>query len=111
MEDLRKYKEDIFDAVKTERELDDNWQWRVEAINKKEARIAWGYLDYIGEEEPFKIILFDEDGDVSIMGKFPVGETKAFSWIGDKHWHDARTVNMGIRQTIHALANAAHNEY
>lgn len=129
MFDLRDYKSIIREAVKLESDRDPNWNWKVKAINKTEIRIGWGYLDYIGEKNPFTITLeeheWEEDEfetDVFLTGLFP-----GLTWkdvniyedndcfilvdIGDASYHDAQTMEDGLRKAIHGIVNRAHNTY
>lgn len=118
MLDLRNYKSIIREAVRLESERDPNWNWKVKAINKTEVKIGWGYLDYLGEEKPFIVKLLEDllDGvpDVSLAGLLPGDDTlrdSLYCWVGDKHWHDAKTLEDGLRMIIHAIANRAHNTF
>ena len=114
MVDLRDYKIVIRDAVAAERERDKNWGWRVVRVNKNSIVIRWGYLDYIEEKDSFVIRLMEDDGDVSLAGFMPGDPTlrdSLYVWIGDKHWHDCKTVDEGIRCAVRGIANRAHNTF
>ena len=126
MFDLRLYKNVIRAAVERETELDPHWKWRVIAINKTKVKIGWGYLDFLNEKEPFVIELKEvneEYYDLSLSGYKPrynweniensedEGYNFVYCWIGNKHWHDARTLEEGLAYTIHSLAQCAHNTY
>lgn len=62
--DLRFLKEQIRSEVRKLNETDENWKWSVEAVNKKEARIRWGYLDSL-DGGCFKLLIEDwSDADL-----------------------------------------------
>ena len=129
MYDLRDYKQVIREAVKRESRADANWNWKLLAVNKTEVKIGWGYTDWLGEREPFRVRLYEDtfDGelsepDLSLAGFFPgdksvgsidedVVHESLFVWIGDKHWHDAKTLEDGLKVIIHCLAWEAKNRY
>lgn len=121
MFDLRNYKPVIMEAVKLESEHDSNWNWKVKAVNKAEVRIGWGYLDWLcssKESKHFtvKLIVDEVNGkpDVSLAGYYPDDPTmrdSLYVWIGDRHWHDAKTIEDGLRLIVHAIANRAHNTF
>ena len=121
MFDLRDYKSTIREAVKLESERDPNWNWKVKAINKKEIRIGWGYLDYLSDgkrNEYFSVkLIVDELGgkpDLSLAGFYPDDPTvrdSLYVWIGDKHWHDAKTIEDGLKMVIKGIASRAHNTF
>ena len=129
MYDLRNYKKVIREAVKRESEADEYWNWKLLAVNKTEVRIGWGYLDFLCEKEPFRVRLYEDtfDGelsepDLSLAGFFPgdksvgsidedVVHESLYVWIGDKHWHDAKTLEDGLRIIIHSIASEAHSKY
>lgn len=121
MFDLRNYKSIIKEAVKFESERDPNWNWYVKAINKTEIRIGWSYLDWLcnGKQVEYFTIktIIDElrgELDLSLAGYYPHDPTlrdSLYVWIGSKHWHDAESIEEGIRKIIHAIACRAHNAY
>lgn len=119
MFDLRDYKSIIREAVKLESERDPNWNWKVKAVNKTEVRIGWGYLDWLcngKREEYFSVKLFEDEMeggeiDLSLAGFYPDDPTlydSMYVWIGDKHWHDAKSMEDGLMKIISAVANRAH---
>lgn len=124
--DLRQYRSTILEAVKQERERDENWSWRVIAINKNEIKIGWGYLDFLHEKTPFSVIIrededIDDEGN-TIQGNPNICEVLGymgnndihddlFFWVGPKHWHDAPTVEEALKKVIHAIASRAHNTF
>lgn len=110
MIDLREYKDIAKAAVAKERELDENWSWSLKAVNKNEIRIGWGYLDYIGEKDPFKVTMFQEDGYVFLVGTSP-NESKVYAGIGQTRWDDYHTIEEAIAGVIHSMALSAHNTY
>ena len=112
MHDMRDYKGVIREAVRQERHKDQNWTWKVKAISKTKAQIGWGYLDYIGETTPFIVTIDDED-DVDeplVIGVFPDGY-RVYSWVGQRHWHDASTIEEGLAKVIRMIAMEAHSTY
>lgn len=129
MFDLRNYKPVIMEAIKSESERDPNWNWKVKAINKTEIRIGWGYLDYIGEKNPFTITLkeyeWEEeefDTDVFLTGLFPGWTWKDVNIyedenyfvlvdVGEDKFHDAHTMEDGLRKAIHGIVIRARNAY
>lgn len=121
MFDLRNYKSIIREAVKLESERDPNWNWKVKAINKTEIRIGWGYLDWLcssRESKHFTVKLlvddFNGEPNLSLAGYYPDDPTirdSLYVWIGDKHWHDAKSLEDGLRMIINGIVNRAHNTY
>lgn len=123
--DLREYRKVVLDAVAKEREADANWGWRVKRVGKKKISIRWGYLDYIGQKGDFSIRLSEdeEDGvvDVNLIGCLDdeyedewfrdCDADGLFIWIGDRHWHDAKTIEEGLAKMIDRIARLAHNRY
>lgn len=117
MTDIRDYRETIKAAVAAEREADKNWSWNVKAVNKTEARIGWGYLDYIGEAETFTLTIeetpFETDPEkclVCVIGAVPNG-SKVYRFIGPDRWDDDPTIESGIASAIRGMARIAHNIY
>lgn len=111
MKDLRDYKEVIKEAVRKEREADENWSWSVKTVNKTSAKIGWGYLDYLDETDLFEIKIDDTDeNEPMVIGCIPNG-SKVYRWVGPHHWNDCRTIEEAISSTIHGMAAIAHNTY
>ena len=57
---------------------------------------------------------FGDEPDLSLAGFYPddsMLRDSLYVWIGDKHWHDAKTMEDGLRMTIHGIANRAHNTF
>ena len=121
MMDFRKLRSVILDAVAREREADKNWGWHVKRINKDKILIRWGYLDYIGQKGDFSIRMFSDCGDVSLVGCMDDEyESEWFRnddaddlcvFVGDRHWHDAKSVEEGVPKLIHQIAVLAHARY
>lgn len=108
--DIRDYKGVIREAVRQVRHKDQNWSWKVRAINKDAAKIGWGYLDYLGSKDDF-IVKVDENGDfVGVVGIVPDGK-KIIRLIGEGFFNDYKTVEEGIDAVIHAMANYARSVY
>lgn len=112
MTDLRKYKDIVVAAVAKEREADKNWSWNVKAVNKSEIRIGWGYLDYIGEKDPFTVTVdTDIDPDTPfVTGTIPSG-SKVYAIVGPDRWDDYDSIEKAIAGVIHSMACSAHNTY
>lgn len=110
MADMREYKEIIKAAVAKERRADKNWSWRVVSINKSAAKIGWGYLDYLGEKDPFTVEIEDVDCNPAVVGTLPNGD-KVYRFIGLYHWDDCKTIGEAISSAIHGMASSAHNIY
>ena len=110
MTDLRTFNDTIKAAVAREREADANWSWNIKAVNKSCVKIGWGYLDYIGEKDCFKVEVTEDEAFTVVVGTMPNG-CKHHAFIGPDHWDDAKTVEDGIKQVIHSMALNAHNTY
>ena len=110
MTDLRTFNDTIKAAVAREREADKNWSWNVKAVNKSCVKIGWGYLDYIGETDCFKVEVSEDKDMTVVVGTMPNGH-KQYSFIGQSRWDDAKTIEDGISQIIHSMARSAHNTY
>lgn len=109
MTDLREYKEIIKKAVERERKCDANWSWSIKAINKSEIKIGWGYLDYIGQKEPFSIKVAEDPEDGIVEGVY--GSLRTYILIGEGYWNDTPDLGKGIEMAIHSLAQTARNVY
>lgn len=116
--DFRKNRDVIVSAVAEERKKDALWGWHVKNIGKNVIHIRWGYLDYCGQKEDFTIIVMEEGNDLSLIGSLrgsvdwhDEDMDDLFIWIGDKHWHDAKTVQEGIRKMIAQMARLARVRY
>lgn len=110
MADLRNYKEELKEAVKREREADKNWSWSLKAVTKTSAKIGWGYLDYIGENELFTLEITEDEDLNTVCGTLPNGQ-KIYSFIGETRWDDAKTFEEGVKIMVHAMARSAHFTY
>lgn len=111
MADMREFKEVIKNAVADERHLDRNWTWRINGITKNEIRIGWGYLDYCGIEDCFKVKAQEVDDEVMITIHDHWGDSHGAVLVGQKFWDDAEDVSKGLKIAINALANMAHSLY
>ena len=114
MIDFREYKDVIRSAVKSADERDENWNWRVEAVNKKEVRIGWSYLNYLGDGGCFRISKVPEDkGDeeIFLVGKDPNDAFEVCVIVGDGRWVDAHSVSEGIEIAIRRVAAEAGRRY
>lgn len=110
MTDLRTFNDTIKKAVAREREADANWNWNIKSVNKSSIKIGWGYLDYIGEKDCFKVEVTEDEAFTAVVGKMPNG-SKHYAFIGGDHWDDAKTIDDGISKIIHSMALSAHKTY
>ena len=110
--DLREYKGVIREAVRRERNCDENWSWKVLAISKEKASIAWTYLsEYLGEKKCFEVrVIEDKDIGTVVEAKSPDG-FKALRFVGKGRWNDFERVEDGIASAIHGIALHAHTVY
>ena len=110
MIDMRLYEDTIRNAVKRESDRDENWNWKVKAVNKGKAKISWGYLDYLGETDCFEVQI-EDDGELQVVvGTMPNG-CKKYAFIGPNHWDDVNDFAAGITLVIHNMAFSAHHTY
>ena len=110
--DMREFRSTIREAVRRERDEDMNWSWRIAAVNKGKASIAWSYLtEYLSEREYFEVrVESDEEVGTVVEAKSPDG-FKVIRFIGDGRWDDFKTVEEGIASAIHGIALHAHAVY
>ena len=110
--DLRDYKGVIREAVRRERNCDQNWSWKVLAISKEKASIAWTYLsEYLGEKSCFEVrVIEGKDVGMFVEAKSPDG-FKSIRFIGEGRWNDFEKVEDGIASAIHGIALHAHSVY
>jgi len=116
MTDLREYKTVVNEALKDLRENDDNWGWSLKRIGKKKIVIRWGYIPDVN----ISVRVEEEDGDIMLCGRmddrYPVSihdeeADDLFILIGDKHWHDASSVDRGLRLLINNIGYIARTRY
>ena len=113
MIDMREYKEAIKLALERVREEEKHiepyvWGWKIKSINKNEAKIMWGYFEYLtGETEGIKVtVTEEEDNEYLIKAVDPAGH-KEMCLIGEKDWCDFSTITVGLICTIgHAARHA-----
>lgn len=110
MADMREYKEAVKEAVEKERREDKNWSWRIIAVNKSEAKIGWGYLDYIGGKDPFTVQIDENDGTPAVVGTLPTGR-RIYCFVGPERWDDCKTIDGAVKSVIHSMAATAHCIY
>ena len=104
--DMRYYKDIIKAAVAAESKVDKNWSWKVKGITKKVAKIGWGYLDYLGEEECFTIRLDETEGTYFVIVDL-LQEDKEYFSVGPDRWDDAHSVEEAVTIAAHWLAREA----
>jgi len=119
--DLRNYRGLIVEAMRNENDKDKNWGWHVKRINKEKILIRWGYLDFIGQTGDFSIRLYCDSSDVTLVGC--MDDKHGDEWfrdddaddlfvcIGDRHWHDAKTIEDGLKCMVRRIARLAHARY
>lgn len=110
--DLREYKGVVREAVRRERNCDQNWSWKVLAISKEKVSIAWTYLsEYLGEKTCFEVrVIEDKDVGTCVEAKSPDG-FRVFRFVGEGRWNDFETVEEGLASAIHGIAQHAHFVY
>ena len=110
--DIRDYKGVIREAVRRERHNDQNWSWKVRAINKSAAKIGWGYLESLGDKASDFVVEVDEGKDIGtvVIGKVPNGY-QVIRFVGENRWDDVRTIEDGIASVIHGMAQYANSVY
>lgn len=114
MTDLREYKANVLEAVKAVREADENWSWRVAAVNKSSVRVRWGYFDYLEEKEDITITVsedeYEDDELVAVRVDIPDG-TKRYYFVGSKHWDDAKDIGTAVKMAVFGAAAHCHSVY
>lgn len=113
MNDLREYKSVVLDCLKDLRAKDaarcsdgKGWGWRLKSISKNKIILRWGYIP----NTDISIRLDVEDDDVNLIGRMDdryatdiYNDDYAddlFVWIGDRHWHDASSIDRGLKLLI-----------
>ena len=111
MIDLRKYADVIRAAIKENRNEDEHYSWKLKAINKGDAKFQWGYLS--DKDDPFVLHVYDDvDGiEPYIDVKVPYVDERVIVLVGDKRWHDAKTLEDGIYKAIKAAAKYARHYF
>lgn len=105
MKDFRLYKEAIKEAVKEASNNDNNWNYTIKAVNKYDVKIGWGYLDYIGEREPFHFEMDIDEESGSIVGIHT--SLHNYILIGETRWDDTNDIREAIRLAVLAIARTA----
>jgi len=111
MIDLRDYKGVIREAIRFERNHDENWAWRIRAINKSSAKFGWGYTDFLGEKKDF-VLTAEEDENIGIIVRCvePHGHS-VILFVGEDRWADYHTLEEAIAGAIHSIVLYCHNRY
>lgn len=111
MVDFREHRDIIKRAVSIERLSDRNWTWRIKSIAKSIVRIAWSYMEYVGEKDSaFTLHVVGNEAAQTVVATAPDGHQK-FVLIGTDRWCDAPTLDRGIAAAIKAIAAYAHSVY
>jgi len=102
MVDLRDYKDEVKKVLAELAVKDTNWKWNVKKATKSEILIGWGYLDYIGEKDLFKIEAVDllEDGNNDFTSRDASGEL--IDLVPEKH---------GIKRVVESIFYYARSRY
>lgn len=121
MFDFRTQKELIRSEVRKLNDADENWKWSVEAINKTEVRIKWGYLDWLSSGHFFSLGIKDwseeddevEPGDVIVVTGGYDRDTRYFKefvrYVGLEFVEE--TFEDAIRMAIDSIAYNAHTRW
>jgi len=107
MVDFREYKDIIREAVNKESKRDPNWKWTVKAVNKTEVKIGWGYLDYCGETDFFRVKADSAEGDDYITTTDPFSGRISGYLIGSEFYCDG-SVGEILPKAVRTIANHAH---
>ena len=120
MIDLRRYENLIRELVDVVDNKDPNWPWTVVSVTETEARIRWGYLDYMDEKNNGFVLLMDNDVDGTGVGdwlfaRHPDGVCiECYLVVDDKpnpKLGAERRIENGIRSAIEEIAYVAHSQY
>jgi len=126
MADLRSYKSVVLDALKVLREKDaermpdgKGWGWSLRSISKNKILLKWGYIPDI--RISIRLYVDPEDGDTHLGGRmddrYPTDYMNdmdgddLFIWIGDMHWHDASTIEEGLKMIISNIGYITRTRY
>ena len=124
MNDLRSYKSVVLDALKDLRAKDaarmpdgKGWGWRLKSISKKKIVLRWGYIP----DTDISIRLDVDDDEITLLGRMDdrhatdyindANGDDLFVWVGDKHWHDATTIDGGLKKIISNIGYITRNCY
>lgn len=112
--DCRTYASIIREAVKEANHDDKLYRWNVTAINKSEAKFAWGYLGE-GSKELFKLRIdadsVDDNKYVVVEIPYSTYNEWKFVTVADHRLADARTIEDGIKMVIKAASRYARNTF
>lgn len=119
--DMRDSRTEIKAALETVRgwekkQYETPWGWSIEALNKNELRVMWGYFKYI-EEPGIAItvkeeeqVLADDKPEHDVIAKLPCGISR-YAFVGDNSWDDCKTIGEGIALAIQRAAAYAMSAY
>ena len=118
MIDLRKYESLIRELVEKESEKDRNWKWSIKYLGKSVVRIGWGYLNYIGEKDTFKLEMQNEEPGSGVgdwlWAKSPNGEYECYLVVEGKpnpRIGAEMNIENAIRDAIWEISYIAQSRY
>jgi len=128
MNDLRMYKSVVLDCLKDLRKKDaDHCRdgkgcgWRLKSISKDKIVLRWGYIPDVDISIRLVVTEFDGDVDVHLSGRmddrYPTDYMNdcdgddLFVWIGDRHWHDASSIDRGLKLIIGNIGYITRSRY
>lgn len=110
MTDIRNYAPAVREAIKTATANDESYTWKVQAINKSEARFSWSYIGE-NKNELFVLTVEEEFDEPCIIVDIPCTDHKSAVLVGDKFWRDAKTMEEGIKEVIRIATNFAKRNF
>ena len=123
MNDLREYKAVVLDALKTLRAKDADrmpdgkgWGWSLKWISKNKIVLRWGYIPDVDISIRLDV---DEDGEIHLLGRmddryaedYLNDDDSLFIWIGDRHWHDASSIDRGLKLMMSNIGHITRTRY
>lgn len=124
MNDLREYKAVVLDALKTLRAKDADrmpdgkgWGWSLKRISKNKIVLRWGYIPDV--DISIRLDVDKEDGEIHLLGRmddryeedYLNDDDSLFIWIGDKHWHDASSIDGGLKLMMSNIGYITRTRY
>ena len=118
MVDLRNYSKLITELVEKENQKDPNWRWSIKYIGMSVVRIGWGYLNYIGEKNTFKLEMQNEKPGTGtgdwLWANSPNGERECYLVVEGKpnpRIGAEMNIESAISCAISEIAYIAHSRY
>lgn len=126
MNDLREHKSVVLDCLKDLRVKDaehrsdgKSWGWRLKSIGKDKIVLRWGYIP--DTDITIRLDVDKEDNEVMLKGRmddrYPTDYLNdedgdyLFVWIGDRHWHDASSIDRGLKMMIGNIGYITRTRY